>query len=98
MRLSEILRAIQADIAYHLAWTAAESESVGLAYADLVDAMRKIAGAAMHDAWLDPAPTTDAEMNIETAVVDLSALAPYEADYMNAAKAHLRRLAPWWTR
>jgi hypothetical protein len=98
VRLSEILRAVQADIAYHLAWTSAESESVGLAYADLIDATRKIAGTAMHDAWLDHAPTTDAEMNIDATVIDLTALAPYEVDYMEAVRAHLKRLAPWWAR
>jgi hypothetical protein len=60
--------------------------------------MRKIAGTAMHDAWLDSPPETDAEMNIDTSVIDLSDLAPYEAEYMAAAHAHLKRLAPWWTR
>lgn len=98
VRLSEILRSIQSGIAYHLAWTAAESEPVGRAYADLVDAMRKIAGTAMHDAWLAPAPTAGAAMNIPTTTIDLTALAPYEAAYMKATREHLKHLAPWWAR
>jgi hypothetical protein len=98
VRLSEVLRSIQADIAYHLAWTAAESEPVGRAYDDLISATRKVAGTAMHDAWLVPAPQTDAAMNIPATTIDLTALAPYETAYMNAARAHLKRLAPWWAR
>lgn len=98
VRLSEILRKIQADIAYHLAWTAVESEPVGRAYTDLINATRAIAGTAMHDAWLTPAPETDSAMNIPSSIVDLTELAAYETAYIDAARAHLKRLAPWWAR
>jgi DNA-binding FadR family transcriptional regulator len=98
VRLSEILRGIQADVAYHLAWTAAESEPVGHAYTNLINAARAIAGTAMHGAWLTPAPQTDSAMNIPASTIDLTELAPYETAYIAAARAHLKRLAPWWAR
>jgi metal-dependent amidase/aminoacylase/carboxypeptidase family protein len=97
-RLSEELRKIQADLAYHLAWTAAESKAVGEAYANLVQEMRAIAGAAMHEAWKAEPTNADNEMNIPVSVIDLRSLAPHEHAYMDAAEAHLRRLAPWWAR
>jgi hypothetical protein len=52
----------------------------------------------MHDAWLAPAPQTDSAMNIPVSTIDLTELAPYETAYIDAARAHLKRLAPWWAR
>jgi hypothetical protein len=98
VRLSEALREIQSNLAYHLAWTAAESETVGRAYADLVRQLRITAGSAMHEAWNAPANDSDAAMNIPPTVVDLSSLGPHEAAYIDAVRAHLRSLAPWWAR
>lgn len=96
VRLSESLREIQAKLAYHLAWTAVESENVGRAYADLVGQVRRIAGAAMHEAWNAPPITSDAAMNIPPSVIDLSSLKQYESAYMEAVQVHLQALAPWW--
>jgi len=96
VRLSEALREIQAKIAYHLAWTSAESESVGLAYAILIQQVRSTAGAAMHQAWTSAPIKSDAAMNISNSVVDLTSLEPYEAEFMKAVRTHLRALAPWW--
>lgn len=98
LRLSEALRQIQADLAYHLAWTTAESETVGQAYANLVEQTRVTAGSAMHEAWIAPPIKSDSSMNIPTTAVDLSSLAPHETIYMNAVRGHIRRLAPWWAR
>jgi multidrug efflux pump subunit AcrB len=98
IRLSEALREIQANLAYHLAWTAAESETVGNAYANLVQHVRRTAGSAMHEAWKSPPADSDDTMNIPPTVVDLSSLAPHEAAYMEVVREHLRRLAPWWAR
>ncbi len=98
IRLSEALRAIQADLAYHVAWTAAESRTVGEAYANLIQEVRRAAGVAMHDAWKAPPNDSDDTMNIPPTVVDLSSLAPYEAEYIEAVRTHLRALAPWWAR
>jgi hypothetical protein len=90
-RLSQAMAAVQADLSFYLAWTAAESDTVGAEYATLVQHVRRVAGVACHDAWLDPAPTQDSDMNIPPTVVDLSALRPYEDAYAAAAKAHLDR-------
>jgi hypothetical protein len=98
IRLSEALREIQASLAYHLAWTAVESETVGHAYTDLVQQVRRTAGAAMHEAWKAPPTESDGTMNIPPSVIDLSPLAPHEAAYMDAVRTHLIRLAPWWAR
>jgi hypothetical protein len=95
VRLSEALREIQANLAYHLAWTAAESEPVGQAYATLINQVRRTAGAAMHDAWNAPPTDTDDTMNIPPATIDLSSLTPYENAYIDAVRTHLRQLVPW---
>lgn len=96
IRLSEALREIQANLAYHLAWTTAESQPVGQAYANLIQQVRKIAGVAMHDAWNAPPNDSDHTMNIPPGVVDLSSLAPHETNYIEAVRTHLRTLTPWW--
>jgi hypothetical protein len=98
IRLSEALREIQARLAYHLAWTTTESETVGQAYTNLVQQVRRTAGAAMHEAWKAPPTESDDTMNIPPSVIDLSPLAPHEAAYMDAVRTHLTRLAPWWAR
>lgn len=94
-RLSEALRDIQSRLAYHLAWTAVESEEVGRAYAELLLQMRRTSGVAMHDAWLSPAIRSDSSMNIPFSVVDLRSLKPYEQAYIDAVRRHLALLTPW---
>ena len=98
VRLSEILREAQAQLAYHLAWTTLESPAVGDAYKNLVQHLRRTAGAAMHEAWEAPPITSDTQMNIPPAVIDLSELVQYETAYLNAVRAHLHELIPWWKR
>lgn len=97
-RLSEAIREIQVRITYYSGWTAAESESVGIAYARLVDATRAAAGRAMHDAWLMPPIVSDADMNIAPGTFDMSEIAEMEARYLEAVRMHLRSVAPWWGR
>ncbi|SEF11456.1 hypothetical protein SAMN05428942_7239, partial [Streptomyces sp. 2112.2] len=98
VRLSETLREIQGNLSYHLAWTKIESETVGKAYEELVQELRKTAGAAMHAAWEAPPIESDTAMNIPPAQIDLSALQPLETAYIAAVRAHLRTLKPWWSR
>ncbi|MGH4010591.1 MAG: hypothetical protein ACRDTH_20935, partial [Pseudonocardiaceae bacterium] len=80
------------------AWTAAESETVGQAYTNLVQQARRTAGAAMHEAWKAKPTESDDTMNIPPSVIDLSSLAPHEAAYIDAVRTHLTGLAPWWAR
>ncbi|MEU0107595.1 hypothetical protein ABZ313_19810 [Streptomyces sp. NPDC006251] len=98
VRLSEALRDIQANLSYHLAWTKIESETVGAAYAELIQELRRTAGAAMHAAWEAPAIETDTAVNIPPTVIDLSVLQPLEAAYIDAVRTYLRALTPWWYR
>lgn len=98
VRLSETLREIQGNLSYHLAWTKIESETVGKAYEELVQELRKTAGAAMREAWEAPPIESDTAMNIPPAQIDLSALQPLETAYIAAVRAHLRTLKPWWSR
>jgi hypothetical protein len=98
IRLSEAVREIQGRLTYHEAWIAAESESVSSAYNALVRELRKIAGGAMHDAWLAKPVENDAAMNISAKLVDLSLLGPLERDFARAVHAHLAAIAPWWAR
>ena len=94
VRLSESVREIQGRLTYYEAWIAAESETVSTAYTALVRELRKIAGGAMHDAWLAVPITDDAAMNISPKIVDLSALGPMEKDFTAAVRAHLAAIAP----
>lgn len=98
IRLSEALREIQANLAYHLAWTAIESKTAGDAYADLIQQVRTTAGSAMREAWNTPPSDTDTAMNIPPSVIDLSTLKPFETTYINAVQQHLKKMAPWWAR
>jgi hypothetical protein len=98
IRLSEAVREIQGRLTYHEAWIAAESETVSSAYNALVRELRKIAGGAMHDAWLAEPVDNDAAMNISPKLVDLSPLGPLEREFAGAVRAHLAAIAPWWAR
>ncbi|KGN29724.1 hypothetical protein N802_11560 [Knoellia sinensis KCTC 19936] len=92
VRIAEAMSGVQAKLSYYLAWTTAESAQVGSAYADLVKELRRVAGTACHDAWLAPAATTDADMNIPPTVVDLRGLKPLEDAYVAASREHLQQL------
>lgn len=95
VRLSEKMAKTQADLSFYLAWTAAESAEVGIKYDNLVSQLRQVAGSACHDAWLDPAPTLDSDMNIPPTVIDLSPLQPFQGAYVMAAQTHLDRYLSW---
>jgi hypothetical protein len=97
IRLSEALREVQARLTYFEAWTKTENPEVGAAYAALIAELRKVAGGAIRQAWLDPPCTDDAGMNIPPDVVDLSALNPLEKAYLAAATRHLANLSKWWS-
>jgi hypothetical protein len=96
IRLSEALREVQARLTYFEAWTKTEDPEVGAAYAALIAELRRVAGRAIRQAWLDPPCTDDAGMNIPPDVVDLSPLNPLEEAYLAAATRHLANLSKWW--
>jgi hypothetical protein len=98
VRISEELRKVQAELSAHEAWVKLESETAGTAYTKLTQQMRKIAGGAMRQAWIDEPATSDTDVNIPPGTVDLSPLKPFETAYMDAVATHLRALAPWWSK
>lgn len=95
VRLSQEMSKVQADLSFYMAWTAAESTEVGQRYEELVSQLRRVAGAACHDAWLEAAPMRDAQMNIPPSVVDLSAVRPYQNSFTTAAQGHLDQYLSW---
>jgi hypothetical protein len=99
IRLSEDVRGVQSRLSYFQAWTRAESPETGQAYNELIAQLRSVAGASMHDAWLEPALSDDNEMNIGADRVDLSALREVEQRFLRAAEAHVAALTtPSWRR
>lgn len=98
VRLSEIVRQIQAELSYHASWIRSESGAVATAYDALVAETRSVAGSAMREAWLAPPISTDAEMNIGPGLVDVRGLKRFEDAYTSAVEKHLLELTPWWCR
>ena len=89
VRLSEALREVQTRLTYYVAWTQAESVTVGKAYGDLVRELRRAAGGACREAWLAKPISNDHDMNIGPDLVDLSSLTRLERAYTAAVDAHL---------
>lgn len=98
VRISEELRKVQTELRAHEAWLKIESQTVGMAYTKLIQQMRTIVGGAMRQAWIDAPASSDSDVNIPLETVDLSPLKPFETAYMDAVAAHLRALAPWWSK
>lgn len=95
VRISSELREVQADLAFYSAWIITESRHVHHSYSELLEQVRRVAGTAMHEAWLEPATETDSGMNMRK--LDLSVLAPLEAAYLEEVADHLA-LRPRWVR
>lgn len=97
IRLSEELRRVQSRLSFYQAWTRVENPATGAAYNDLVNQLRKVAGASMHAAWLESSVNKDADMNIGGDRVDLTALKAAEEAFLVAAEDHVKAMTkPWW--
>ena len=75
--LTEQVSRIQSRIAFHQAWISLEAPDVASFYNDLVRAAKTQAGKQMSEAWLTPAITKDAQVNLGV---------PYPRDEINAAR------------
>lgn len=93
IRISSELRRVQADLAFYSAWLMTESRHVHGSFSELLGKARKVTGTAMHEAWLQPAAEDDSNMNMPK--LDMSALAPFEAAYLEEVADHLA-LRPRW--
>lgn len=89
VRLSEIFRLIQSDLAYYEAWTIGESQALGDAFDKLLKQLRREAGGACRAAWQAAPISSDAEMNIDASQVNLSGLLDYEIAFEEAVRSHL---------
>lgn len=90
VRISQAMSNVQADLSYYLAWTRAESDAVGRAYAALVAELRRVAGSACREAWETEPITADKDMNINgSSAIDLSAVSPFEDAFVEATQRHL---------
>lgn len=93
LRISSELRKVQSDLAFYCAWLRTESHHVNNSYAELVQESRRVAGAAIREAWLRPGCQKDSEMNVQG--LDLSSLASYEAAYLSEVVDHLSFWPRW---
>jgi hypothetical protein len=75
--LTEQVSQIQSQIAFHQAWLSLEVPGVARSYNNLVRAVKAQAGSQMAQAWLKPAITKDAHVNLGVA---------YPRDQIDAAR------------
>jgi hypothetical protein len=91
VRLSEALREIQRELAFHSAWIRLEgSAAAAEAYGALVRETRRVAGGYMQDAWKAPPAKSDSDMNI--AGIDYGSLEPLERSYLD----EVAKDPSWW--
>ena len=95
IRISSELQRVQADLAFYSAWLRTESPHVHRSFAELLEQMRRLAGTAMHEAWLEPPTEDDSGMNMPD--MGLSTLIPYESVYLEEVVDHLS-IWPRWLR
>lgn len=91
VRLSESIREVQRELAFHQGWIDLEGSGPTIeAYGNLIAETRKVAGGYMHDAWNGPPAKADADMNI--ADIDYKSITPLEKSYL----AEVRKDLSWW--
>lgn len=88
VRLSETLRDIQRDLAYHEALIRRErAGDVGEAYRTLVAQTRGIAGGIIRRSWNEEPITSDKEMHAPDIAAELEPLKEVEERYLTAVEA-----------
>ena len=87
VRISSELCRVQAALAFYSAWLMTESRHVNRSFEELLGQVRRVAGKAMHEAWLQPAPEDDSNMNLPK--LDMSSLASYESAYLQEVVDYL---------
>ncbi len=85
VRLSEAMRDIQKELAYHEALIGRErSGRIAAEYRNLVAKTREIAGGIVNRSWNEEPITTDSEMHSPEIGSELAALKPFEDGSMDA--------------
>ena len=95
IRISAELRRVQSILSFYSAWLMTESPHVHRSFSELLGQLHRVAGKAMHEAWLEPAVKDDSNMNMPD--IGLSALTRYELAYLEEVVDHLS-LRPRWLR
>ena len=90
VRLSEGMREIQKDLAYHEALIGRErSGRVAAKYRNLVGKTREIAGSIIKRSWNEAPIPSDSDMHSPEIASELAALKPFEDGYMDAVADEL---------
>lgn len=90
VRLSEAMREIQKDLAYHETLIGRErSGHVAAEYRNLIAKTREIAGGIIKRSWNEEPIATDSAMHSPEIAHELSGLRPFEDGYMDAAADEL---------
>jgi len=90
VRLSDVMREIQQNIAYHEALIGRErSGCVAAEYRNLVAKTREIAGGIIRRSWNEEPIGSDTQMHSPEIAGELTALRPHEDRYMNAVADEL---------
>jgi hypothetical protein len=88
VRLSEVMREVQRDLAYHEALIGREgNDEIAMAYRDLVAKTREIAGGIIKRSWDEEPIQLDSEMHAPEIASELKAMKSTEDGYLNAVAA-----------
>jgi hypothetical protein len=88
VRLSEAMREIQRDLAYHEVLIGREGKNdVAQKYRGLVAKTREVAGAVIKRSWDEQPISSDSEMHAPAIAAELNAMRPAEDAYMDAVAA-----------
>lgn len=93
VRISEQLRQVQRDIAFHQAWIRADDRRVAATYDEFVRVTRQVMGGQIRTAWQDPPAEADGDMNIDD--VDRDGLDDASDRYLQAVRDRFS-LWPRW--
>ncbi len=92
VRVSEAMRDIQKDLAFHEALIGRErSGQVAAEYRILVTKTREIAGGIVRRSWNENPITSDSQMHSPEIAAELAALKPFEDGYLSAVADRLVR-------
>lgn len=91
LRISEALRTIQQDLAFHAAWITLHSPAVAQAFDALVSETRRVAGGLIQQAWTQPGIDVDADMNVPDIGPQLATLADVEEAFLTAVASEFGR-------
>lgn len=94
VRISTELSGVQRRLNHHRAVLKVEAPRVARSFGELLDAARRIAGAAIRDGWNTPPITADSDVHVN---VDLTEITAFEDSFLVDVADHVAVTA-WWIR